>query len=303
MRESLNQDALTLVNLSPLMALASGSAEVALGLIDGPVAIEHPDLASRNIRDVGGGTPRACARAESFACRHGTFVAGILCAIRGSRAPAICPDCILLVRPIFSEQTAPAAGLPAATPEALAAAIVDCVDAGARIINTSAALEQIPSARGQRALEQALDHAASRGVIVVAAAGNQGQIGSTAITRHRSVIAASACGRDGRPIALSNHGKSIGQRGLRAPGESVTSLGTAGDAVSSGGTSVAAPFVTGAIALAWSQSPGASADQVRLAIALAHSPRRAAVVPPLLNAWAIHTALTQITQRHGQGRR
>jgi subtilisin family serine protease len=67
--------------------------------------------------------------------------------------------------------------------------------------------------------------------------------------------------------------------------------------VSSGGTSVAAPFVTGAIALAWSQNPGATADQVRLAIALAHSPRRPAVVPPLLNAWAIHAALESLVAR------
>jgi subtilisin family serine protease len=297
MREPLVQDALTLVNLSPLMALAAGSAEISLGLVDGPVSIGHPDLVRDNIREVRGGLGLSCARSESLACRHGTFVAGILSSTRGSRAPAICPGCILLVRPIFSEGTTKETWLPTATPEALAAAIVDCVDAGARIVNTSAALEQIPTARGERALQQALDHAASRGVIVVAAAGNQGQVGSTAITRHPMVIAASACGRDGRPITQSNHGRSIGQRGLRAPGEAVTSLGTAGDAVSSGGTSVAAPFVTGAIALAWSQSPGATADQVRLAVTLAHSPRRPSVVPPLLNAWAIHAALKSLVAR------
>jgi hypothetical protein len=34
---------------------------------------------------------------------HGTFIVGILCAKRSSDAPAFCPSCILLVRPIFAE--------------------------------------------------------------------------------------------------------------------------------------------------------------------------------------------------------
>jgi subtilisin family serine protease len=286
-------DPLALVNLTPLMAESSGSPEIAIGLVDGPVAIDHPDLARESIRAGGLG----CARADSLACRHGTFVAGILSAKRGSRAPAICPGCRLLAHPIFSEGSTTAAALPSASPEALAAAIVDSVEAGARLVNASAALAQIPTARGERALTQALDHAAARGAIVVAAAGNQGQVGSTAMTRHPAVIAVSACDRLGRPIDSSNHARSIGQRGLRAPGEGVTSLGTAGDGVTSGGTSVAAPFVTGALALAWSLCLEATADQVRLAVALAHSPRRPGVVPALLDAWGLHLALARVARR------
>jgi subtilisin family serine protease len=301
LRETVLQDALSLVGLPPLMALGTGSARVPIGLVDGPVALDHPDLAGGNIREVRPGAGSACARRESVACRHGTFVAGILVAMRRSRAPAICPDCPLLVRPICSAGATAKALIPSATPEALAAAIIDCVDAGARIVNASAALEQLPTARGERELEWALDHAAARGVIVVAASGNQGQVGSTTITRHPAVIAASACDLFGRPIAASNHGRSIGLRGLRAPGEAVTSLGTAGDVVTSGGTSVAAPFVTGALALAWSRFPDATADQVRLAVMVAHSPRPAAVVPPLLDAWAIHAALTQMMQSRRPG--
>jgi len=72
--------------------------------------------------------------------------------------------------------------MPSATPEALATAIVECIDAGARVINLSLALAQ-PSVKGEDALEQALNHAARRGAIVVAAAGNQGTLGSSAITR------------------------------------------------------------------------------------------------------------------------
>ena len=74
-------------------------------------------------------------------------------------------------------------GMPSATPRELAEAIIECINAGARVINLSAALGE-PSARAERELEEALDYARSSGVIVVVAAGNQGTVGSSAITRH-----------------------------------------------------------------------------------------------------------------------
>ncbi len=291
-RETRASNVLDLVNLTPLMELTSGRPEIVIGLVDGPVVIGHPDLAGENVREVPGRIG-ACAQASSLACMHGTFVAGILSAKRSSAAPAICPGCTLLVCPIFSETPVAEELIPSATPEELAAAIIECIDAGARLVNLSAALAQVPSAKGERALGQALDHAANRGVIVVAAAGNQGTVGSTAITRHPWAIAVIGCDRRGRPLSESNLGNSIGRRGLSAPGESITSLGTDSKAVPSGGTSVAAPFVTGAIALVWSEFPDASAGQVKLAVTKAHAQRRPTVVPALLNAWAIHAAMRE----------
>jgi subtilisin family serine protease len=160
-------------------------------------------------------------------------------------------------------------------------------------VNLSAALAQVPSAKGERALGQALDHATNCGVIVVAAAGNSGMLGSTAITRHPWVIAVIACDGCGRPLSESNLGNSIGRRGLSAPGEGITSLGTVGDAVPSGGTSVATPFVTGAIALVWSEFPDAGAGQLKLAVTQAHAQRQRTVVPPLLKAGAIYAAMPE----------
>jgi subtilisin family serine protease len=191
---------LDLVNLTPLMALTSGRPEIVIGLVDGPVVIDHPDLAAENVREIPGRMGGTCARASSLACLHGTFVAGILSAKRSSAAPAICPACTLLVRPIFSETPTANELIPSATPEELAAAIIECVDAGARLINLSAALVQVPSAKGERALTQALDYATNRGIIVVVAAGNQGSVGSTAITRHSCVIAVIVCDSRGRPL-------------------------------------------------------------------------------------------------------
>jgi hypothetical protein len=96
---------LDLVGLTPLMEVTKGRSEVAIGLIDGPVATNHPDLAPRAVQDIGPSRAVPCSHVNSVACAHGTYVPGILIGARGSEAPAICPDCVLLVRPIFLEAT------------------------------------------------------------------------------------------------------------------------------------------------------------------------------------------------------
>jgi subtilisin family serine protease len=217
-------------------------------------------------------------------------VAGILSARRGSVAPAICPGCTLVLRPIFAEAPNGNVQMPSATPEELADAIIESVDAGAHVINLSSALVQ-PSGKGERQLREALNHAAHRGVIIVAAAGNHGTVGSSTITSHWWVIPVAACDVQGWPLSQSNLSGSIGRRGLSAPGENVTSLGTDGKPRTFGGTSAAAPFVTGAVALLWSQFPGATAAQVKLAVTQAGMPRRQTIAPPVLNASAAYQVM------------
>jgi subtilisin family serine protease len=218
-------NALDLVKLTPLMELTSGRSEVVIGLIDGAVLQKHPELVDANIREISEELNGQCVQASSTACIHGTFVAGILCGKRNSVAPAICPNCTLLVRPIFAETALESDRMPSATPAELAAAIIESIDAGARILNMSVAIAQ-PSSQGERELQEALDYALKRGVIAVAAAGNQGTLGSSAITRHPWVIPVVACDLQGRTISYSNLGSSVGRRGLSAPGDRITSLGT-----------------------------------------------------------------------------
>jgi subtilisin family serine protease len=285
--ESGISDYLDLVGLTPLMERTRGSPGIKVGLIDGPVAIDHPDLATENIREVPGEFAGTCARSNSTACKHGTFVAGVLLAKRGSAAPAICPGCSLLIRPIFPETISGNGHMPSATPQELASAMVATIHAGARILNLSAALIE-PSAKGEGELRSALDYAAQHAVIVVAAAGNQGVVGSSVITRHPWVIPVAGCDLQGRALSQSNLGNSIGRRGVLGPGDNITSLGPEGDPVTFGGTSVAAPFVTGAVALLWSEFPDAPAAELLLAVRGTRRSSRAAIVPPLLDAWSGH---------------
>ncbi len=286
-----------LIKLTALAKRTNGRAEIAVGLIDGPVTITHPGLMTENIREVPGRLPGVCSRASSIACMHGTKVAGILSGRRTSQVAGICPGCTLLVRPIFSETSAQKNNMPNTTPAQLAEAIVDTVKAGAKIINMSMGLEKTSLSR-QRVIEEALNYAARRGVIVVAAAGNQGMLTSSTVTRYPWVIPVVAYNYQGRPMQLSNLSQSIGRLGLGASGDDMVSLNAAGGLSIFSGTSAATPFVTGAIALLWSEFPSASAVEIKNALLGAVNAARHSVVPPLLNAEAAYQQLKQTIRRN-----
>ena len=255
-----------------------------VGLVDGPVDMGNAKLNTEAVQEAAvrpSARVSGCSLPRSISCRHGTFVAGILAARRGSRAPAICPECTLLVRAIFAEATQQ---LPSTTPDELASAIVEVVEAGAKVVNLSCQL--LPESRGaDSALAGALDFVASRGAICVAAAGNDGFVGGSAMIRHPWVIPVAACDGAGRPAAGTNLGHSIGRRGLLAPGERIHSLGPGNEEIFLDGTSAAAPFVTGTAALLWSEFPEAEASDIWQAITQSGVARRNSVVPPLLDAW------------------
>jgi len=282
---------LELVNLGPLMEQTSGRADVVVGMIDGPVETSVSSLAGENIRTLEGPVQTAGTGGDA-ARQHGTFVAGILSARRGSMAPAICPDCTLLVRPIFLTPPASSADrTPQATLEELAAAIHESLRAGVHVLNLSVAtVGRFPTVEHE--LHEALDEAMRRGTIVVAAAGNQQTVGSSTITAHPWVIPVTSYDLAGRPSALSTLSASIGKRGLGAPGEQVFSLTPKGVQVEGWGTSVATPFVSGTIALLWSQNPGAPAEAVRFAVTQSNR-RSRSIIPPLLDARAAWLRLNQ----------
>jgi subtilisin family serine protease len=64
-----------------------------------------------------------------------------------------------------------------------------------------------------------------------------------------------------------------------------------GNPLTFGGTSVAAPFVTGAFALLWSEFPVAPAAELLLAARGTRRLSRVGIVPPLLDAWLAHQVM------------
>jgi subtilisin family serine protease len=279
--------------LGSLMRETSGRPEVLVGLIDGPIATDHPDLLGARVRRLDSPLPLAGDVARA-ARRHGTFVAGMLCATRASEAPAICPQCTLVHAVIFGAARA-GPFTPSADPRLLADGLVACVDAGAEIVNMSVAAA--PSPNTDRDLRDALRYAVDRRVVIVAAAGNDGTLGSSTITRHPGVVPVGALGADGRPLASSNLGSSIGRRGVAAPGEAITSLDSDGGTVTWSGTSVAAPFVTGALALLRSLFPATSAMQALFVLRSSGAPQRRSIMPAVLDARAAYRLLKQTELR------
>jgi len=277
-------DAHALVNLPPLMRLTSGKPEVVVGIIDGPVALELDHFTGIRTRETLLQNGQ-CARNNTIACAHGTLVTGVLFANRASSLPGICPGCTVLIEPIFSDAEGET---PLASQAELAGAIVRAIEAGVKVLNISAALTHQTS-QSERRLIDALNLAAARGVIVVAAAGNQRAMGSSAITRHPWVIPVAACGAKGEPTESSNLGASIGRRGLLAPGVEVAAFGSDNRPRSFGGTSAAAPFVTGTIALLCSLFPRVPAAHVLRAVT--RDGLRKTVIPPLLDAWRAYKLL------------
>jgi subtilisin family serine protease len=218
------------------------------------------------------------------------MVAGVLFARRGSNAPAICPNCSSLIRPIFAESRSPSA-----SPEELGEAIIETVNAGARVINLSSGISGRRSS-GDEKLNQALSFAARHGTIVVAAAGNQSSVRGSCITQHPWVIPVVSCDRRGFISGESNLSSSIGRQGLAAPGQNVVSLGPGNTLAAFSGTSAACAFVTGAVALLWSEHLSLDAGQIKSAIT--GGANRGSVAPPLMNAWAAWQRLqTSVTKR------
>lgn len=283
-------DPLVLTRLQSLMDISSGRPDMVIGLIDGPVDFNHPAFHQSRIRTIKNSQLNACLEASNIACLHGTFVAGILCAKRALSAPAICPYCEVILNPIFSDDNKKRSNneddiLPSTTPEKLAEAIIETVDAGAQIINLSLGLST-PSLTIYDRLQEAYDYALKNDVIIVVAAGNQGSIGNISLINHRWLIAVAACNEEGRLDANSNFGPSIGNRGVMAPGFNITSTYPGGQYTHMRGTSFAVPFVTGSIALLWSIFPNATPAEIVHSITRITSFNRRSIIPPLLNVEA-----------------
>ena len=184
-------DPLVQTRLRSLMDISSGDPNLTIGIIDGPVDLTHPAFQASKIRTIRDSQLKSCKNASSMACLHGTFVTGILCARRGRPAPAICPNCEVILNPIFKENLGDRNNediiFPSATADELSNAIVETVDAGARIINLSLGLSA-SSLTTYDTLQQTYDYSLQKGVIIVVAAGNQGCIGNVSLINHQWVI-------------------------------------------------------------------------------------------------------------------
>jgi len=286
-----------LIRLRGVMALTSGRPDVVVGVIDGPVALDHPDLRSANVHVLPGADTPSRDADSMAAYTHGTFTFGILAARRGAAAPAIAPTCTFLSRAVLLDGASLDA-TPSASWSTLAEAIVQCVDAGARLLNLSVTvLGSVLSINP--ALQEALEYTRRRGVLVVSAAGNQGMKESSTISAHPWLLPVVAYSCDGGALPSSGLSPTIGRWGIGSPGDGVVSLNPGGQFSVSSGTSIAAAFVTGTAALLWSLHPTAGPTDIKRAVLASAGTQRKTIIPPLLDAWRAYHILSAAT---GKGR-
>jgi subtilisin family serine protease len=267
-------------------ATSTGAGQV-IAVVDSGVDLDHPDLRAKL---VAGATFTGCAQ-QANGCGngdwesgntnaapspHGTHVAGIAAAATNNAVgiAGAAPNASIMPVKVLTDE--------GGSFEEVAAGIRWAADHGADVINLS--LGALP---GVQALvlvgelddaKQAIDYAVSRGVVVVAAAGNEfasicGEPGFSP-----SALCVTATDRNEARAAYSNFAVSQGMNVVAAPGgaavlfcadDVISSVPTGAEGTCSGGragydfyagTSMATPHVAGVAALLTAQ--GRSVSQV-----------------------------------------
>ncbi len=194
---------------------------------------------------------------------HGTHIAGII----GAQGTGVAGDVSLMILKYYDSESL--------GPDNLAntiASIRYAVRMGADIINYSGG-GMIRS----REEEEMLAWAAKHGILVVAAAGNEG-VNSDIFPFYPAdydlpnIVSVTATDRHGHLLPIANFGRATVD--LAAPGKNIYSTLPNGEYGYMTGTSQATAFVSGVAALLLAQSPHLSADPSRLIRTLTDSGKR-----------------------------
>jgi subtilisin family serine protease len=206
---------------------------VRVALLDSGIDESHPDLAAAidEARDF-----TQSRRGPADRNGHGTHVAGIVAARQNNRGViGVAPQSRLLIAKVLGDD-----GI--GNSAAVAAGVDWACDHGASIISMS-----LGSPQPDVQLRQAIERAAAKGVFVIAAAGNSGRPNSVNYpARWRETVAVAAVDRNGQLSRFSSRGPQVD---IAAPGQDVLSTFRNGGYAKLSGTSMAAPFVAGVVAL------------------------------------------------------
>lgn len=239
---------------------------VTVAVLDTGVDADHPDLRGQVLKGkdfVGIGAKPG----DPDWAKHGTAMAGII-AGRGhgpgdqEGVLGVAPQArILPVRVLLEDSDPQRDQARGAWGEALADGIRWAVDQGADVINLSLG-DDSASAHPTAEEDAAVRYALSKGVVVVASAGNGGEQGNRASypAAYPGVIAVTAVDRQGRHAAFST---SRWYAAVSAPGDDVIVTNPDRRYYEGWGTSTAAAFVSGSVALLRAAYPDLSPAQVR----------------------------------------
>jgi hypothetical protein len=238
-----------------LSDLANGGAGITIAVIDGPVDLEHAVFAGADISNASGAT-RWPARIGNRMAEHGTMVASILFGQPGSAVEGIAPNARGLVVPVYDIDSGKAPQLE------IARAIQIAINEGADIINFSGG-QYSDTGVADQWLDDAVQRCAQAGVLLVAAAGNDGCECLHVPAAASTALAVGAVDANGDPMDFSNYGGGYACNGITAPGENIIGAVPGGGVAQMSGTSFATPLVSGVVSLIQAAKPEITGAQIR----------------------------------------
>lgn len=216
-----------------------------IGLVDTRINVEHPSLAGSRITVL----PLFGAETPPSGAYHGTAVAALL--VGDGEVPGLVQGWQLIAVDAFKKGDI-------ATGYDLARAVDMLAARNVPIINMSL------SGPDNTILATSVAEATARGILLIAAAGNDGPRAKPAYpAAYPDVIAVTAVDRSKRIYRRAARGDHID---IAAPGVNVWTAASVKGQRPRSGTSFAAPFVTAAAALILADNPGFSREEVEIVL-------------------------------------
>jgi subtilisin len=221
---------------------------VRVAILDSGIDLRHPQLQrllGQGVNLLREGEPPADENG------HGTHVAGIIALAAGALRPVPRPSGVVIHPVKIFDRT----GFGRIAD--IVKGLYWCADHGIDVVNLSFGTDLKTS----EALQRAVRDLEETGILLVAAAGNDGRQGAVDFPgRYNEVLAVAASTRQDRLAPFSSSGEEVD---LVAPGSGVLSLAPGGGFLRMSGTSMAAPHVSAAAALLLGLEPYLSPAAVR----------------------------------------
>lgn len=266
------------IYLDEAQAFSQGDSDITVAVLDTGIELEHPELTHAlrggydfvNILDGATEFIGDYIGADDVAddeVGHGTHVAGIVVGKGNGMPRGVAPKCKLIPVRVLAAMEKDGRRMGAGLIENINAGVKYAVDQGADVINMSLGVRH---EGGGLPHQEVIDYARRKGVTIVAASGNDGQQEMYYPGAFDSVIAVGAMNAEGNVAEFSTYGDQVS---FIAPGVDVYSTYLDNDYAFSTGTSHAAPFVTGAVALlkSYARKQGKSLSDAQVKHVLKHT--------------------------------
>ncbi len=233
----------TLPGIAELWKKTKGNSAIRIAILDGPVDLHHHALKNANIISLD------IPIKEDVRSSHGTFVSSLIFADHTSGIQGIAPNCSGMMKSIYHEDES--GKLNSCSQSDIEQGILAALEQNVDIINISGGEQLNDGEQIISSLAHALEQCEEKGVLVVAATGNEGDNSIHVPASYPTVLAVGSMNNHGVPSTFSNWNKETTKPGLVAPGEDIIGAIPSGKnkKAIARGTSFSTALVSGVAAL------------------------------------------------------